>query len=92
MTSSKNLARSFQAWLETVRAGFADQIFIYIAIVVAGHAYECLRREERERYEYQQALVASELHSLKRCFALAFFSTLSIESSHSWGVRQMPMP
>ena len=49
-------------------AGFADQIFIYIAIVVAGHAYEYLkrlRREERERYEYQQALVASELHSLK---------------------------
>jgi two-component system LytT family sensor kinase len=48
--------------------GFADQIFSYIAIVVAGHAYEYLkrlRREERERYEYQQALVASELHSLK---------------------------
>jgi two-component system, LytTR family, sensor kinase len=64
----KYLAGSFHAWLETVRAGFADQIFIYIAIVVAGHAYEPLkrlRREERERYEYQQALVASELHSLK---------------------------
>ena len=63
----KHLAGSFHAWLETVRAGFADQIFIYVAIV-AGHAYEYLkrlRREERERYEYQQALVASELHSLK---------------------------
>ena len=70
MTSSKNtwLVPSMHAWLETVRAGFADQIFIYMAIVVAGHAYEYLkrlRREERERYEYQQALVASELHSLK---------------------------
>jgi sensor histidine kinase YesM len=64
----KHLARSFLAWLETVRAGFADQIFIYIAIVLAGHAYEYLkrlRREERERYLYQQALVASEVHSLK---------------------------
>ena len=70
MTSGKNtwLVPSMHAWLETVRAGFADQIFIYMAIVVAGHAYEYLkrlRREERERYEYQQALVASELHSLK---------------------------
>jgi Histidine kinase len=40
----------------------------YIAIVVAGHAYgylKRLQREERERYEYQQALVASEPHSLK---------------------------
>lgn len=70
MTSGKNtwLVPSMHAWLETVRAGFADQIFIYMAIVVAGHAYEYLkrlRREERERYEYQQVLVASELHSLK---------------------------
>jgi sensor histidine kinase YesM len=36
--------------------------------VVAAHAYEYLkrsRREEREKYEYQQALVASELQALK---------------------------
>lgn len=39
-----------------------------LPLVLAGHAYEYLkrlRREERERYQYQQALVASELHSLK---------------------------
>src|ERR1035438_10818355 len=43
-------------------------MFIYIAIVVAAHGYEylkCLRKEERERYEYQQALAASELQALK---------------------------
>jgi hypothetical protein len=28
----KYLAGSFHAWLETVRAGFADQIFIYITL------------------------------------------------------------
>jgi hypothetical protein len=62
------VTRSFHSWFEIVRTGFADQIFIYIAIVVAAHAYEYLkrlRREEREKYEYQQALVASELQALK---------------------------
>src|ERR1700722_18267501 len=49
-------------------SGFADQVFFYTAIVVAGHAYNYLmrwQREERERYEYQQALAASELQALK---------------------------
>jgi hypothetical protein len=35
---------------------------------VAAHAYEYFKRlrgEEREKYEYQQALVASELQALK---------------------------
>jgi two-component system, LytTR family, sensor kinase len=43
-------------------------MFVYIAIVVAAHAYEYLkrvRRQEAERYEYQQALLASELQALK---------------------------
>jgi len=51
-----------------IRNGFADQVFIYVAIVVAAHAYNYLKRlqrEERERYEYQQALAASELQALK---------------------------
>jgi LytS/YehU family sensor histidine kinase len=51
-----------------IRNGFADEMFIYTAIVVAAHAYEYLRRlrrQERERYEYQQALAASELQALK---------------------------
>ncbi|HEY6338884.1 MAG TPA: histidine kinase [Candidatus Sulfotelmatobacter sp.] len=64
----KYLPRSFHSYFEAVRGAFADEIFIYIAIVVAAHAYEYfnrLRREERERYEYQQALVASELQALK---------------------------
>ena len=62
------VARSFHSWAEMIRGGFADEIFIYIAIVVAAHAYEYLkrlRRQEREKYEYQQALVASELQTLK---------------------------
>ena len=61
-------SRSFDSWLEMIRTGFADQLFIYTAIVVAAHAYVYLKRlqkEERERYEYQQALAASELQALK---------------------------
>jgi two-component system, LytTR family, sensor kinase len=64
----QKLSRSFSGWLEMVRGGFADETFIYIAIVVAAHAYEYLkrlRRQEREKYEYQQALAASELQALK---------------------------
>jgi two-component system, LytTR family, sensor kinase len=64
----KYVERSFHFFLDIIRTGFADQIFIYAAIVVAAHAYEYLKRlrtEERERYEYQQALVASELQALK---------------------------
>jgi two-component system LytT family sensor kinase len=62
------LTRSFQYWKEMLRGGFADVIFIYVAIVVAAHAYEYLkrlRRQERDHYEYQQALAASELQALK---------------------------
>lgn len=59
---------SLQWWLEIVRTSFADDVQIYIAIVVAAHAYEYLkriRRQEAERLEYQQALAASELQALK---------------------------
>ena len=64
----KYLPRSVHWWLDMIRGGFADQIFIYLAIVVAAHAYQYLkrlRRQEREKYEYQQALAASELQALK---------------------------
>src|SRR6202041_1769718 len=57
------VARSFHSWLEIIRTGFADEIFIYIAVVVGAPPYEYLkrsRREEREKYEYQQGLVARE--------------------------------
>lgn len=62
------ISPSFQSWRNTIRHAFADQIFIYVCIVVAAHAYEYLKRlrsEERERLEYQQALAASELQALK---------------------------
>lgn len=64
----KYLPRSFQSWVEIIRNGFADQIFIFTAVVVAAHAYNYLKRlqrQEREKYEYQQALAASELQALK---------------------------
>lgn len=64
----QSVAQSLHSWMQLVRAGFADEIFVYIAIVVAAHAYEYLkrvRRQEAEKYEYQQALAASELQSLK---------------------------
>src|ERR1700693_3599574 len=67
-TTQKFLPRSFEFWVDMIRSGFADQVFIYTAIVVAAHAYNYLmrlQREERERYEYQQALAASELQALK---------------------------
>jgi two-component system LytT family sensor kinase len=76
----RQVSRSIHSWLEIVRTGFADVIFVYIAIVVAAHAYEYLkrvRRQEVERYEYQQALAASELHALKMQFHPHFlFNTL----------------
>lgn len=53
---------------ETIRSGFADQILLYMVIVLAAHAYEYFersRKQEKERYEYQQALAASELQALK---------------------------
>ena len=43
-------------------------LLVYIAIVVAAHAYQYLKRvrkQEAERYEFQRALAASELQALK---------------------------
>ncbi len=54
-------------WL-LVHDGFADIITIYVATILAAHAYGYLRRarlQELERAEYRQALAASELHALK---------------------------
>jgi sensor histidine kinase YesM len=62
------VSRSFQAWLEIVRTSFADDTLVYIAIAVAAHAYVSLkrvRRQEAEKFEYRQALAASELQALK---------------------------
>jgi two-component system, LytTR family, sensor kinase len=64
----QTMPRTLASLLQIIRSGFADEMFVYIAIVVAAHAYEYLkrvRRQEAERYEYQQALLASELQALK---------------------------
>jgi two-component system, LytTR family, sensor kinase len=62
------VSRSFHSWLEMIGTGFADVIFIYIAIVVAAHAYEYFQRarnQELEASEFHRALAVSELHALK---------------------------
>lgn len=62
------VSHSLQGWLDIVRTSFADDTLVYIAMVVAAHAYVYLkhaRRQEAEKYEYQQALAASELQALK---------------------------
>ncbi len=54
--------------LALIHQGFADQITMYIAIVVAAHAYyyfEKARKREMEKYEFQRTLAASELQALK---------------------------
>ena len=67
-TTQQVLPRNFQYWVDIVRTSFAEDILVFIAIVVAAHGYEYLkrvRRQEAEKYEYQQALAASELQMLK---------------------------
>ena len=62
------VSRSFASWREMIGSGFADVIFIYIAIVVAAHAYQYFQRarnQELEVSEFHRALAVSELHALK---------------------------
>jgi two-component system, LytTR family, sensor kinase len=62
------ISRVIHSWLEMIRNGFADEIFIYIAIVVAAHAYEYFQRarsQALEASEFQRALAVSELQALK---------------------------
>lgn len=64
----KYVSRAQHSPLNLIHSGFADQITIYIALVVAAHAYqyfEKVRRQNVERYEFQRALAASELEALK---------------------------
>lgn len=54
--------------LAFIRSGFADLVTMYIAILIAAHAYQYFvraRQKELERYQYQQALATSELQALK---------------------------
>lgn len=67
-TLRKYVSRTLQYWIDLIRGGFAEEVLIYVAIVVAAHAYEFwkrVRREEAEKNEYQQALAANELQVLK---------------------------
>jgi hypothetical protein len=64
----KYVAPSIHSWVEMIQGGFADQVFIYVAIVVAAHAYEYFQRartRELEASEFQRALAVSELQTLK---------------------------
>ncbi len=70
---------------EVIRNGFSDMITMYIAIIAAAHAwvyFERMRKQEMERYEFQQALAASELQALKMQLHPHFlFNTLNGISS-----------
>jgi two-component system, LytTR family, sensor kinase len=62
------VSRSAHGPLELIHSGFADELTIYLAIVVAAHAYqyfEKVRQQDMERNEFQRALAASELQALK---------------------------
>lgn len=62
------VSRAGHSPFELIQSGFADQITMYIAILVAAHAYEYferVRKQELEKSEFQRALAASELQALK---------------------------
>ncbi len=62
------VTRSMSSPLDLVHDGFPNIIYNYLVIVLAAHAYnyfERIRKQERERSEYQQALAASELETLR---------------------------
>jgi two-component system, LytTR family, sensor kinase len=79
------VSRFMHSWREMIRSGFADEIFIYIAIVVAAHAYEYFqqaRRRALEASEFERALAVSELQALKMQLHPHFlFNTLNGISS-----------
>jgi len=65
----KYVPRTAQGPLELIHQGRADQITIYIAIMVAAHAYqyfERLRKEEMEKHDFQRALAANPCWSKPR--------------------------
>ena len=67
-TLQQYVPRTVYGPLELIHGEFADQITMYIAIVIAAQAYdyfERVRKQELERSEFQRALVASELQALK---------------------------
>lgn len=86
------VSRTSHGPLQLIHSGFADQITMYIAIVIAAHAYqyfERARNQEVEKSEFQRALAASELQALKMQLHPHFlFNTLHgistlIDTDHS---------
>jgi len=68
MITQKFMPRSSSSILHSLHNSFADQITMYIAILAVAHAFEYfqrVRRQEMEKCEIQQALIASELQILK---------------------------
>jgi hypothetical protein len=73
----RNMATFFQVLYEM----FADELAIYLGIILAGHAYFYFvlsQKQERERLRMEQALTQSELQALKNQMQPHFlFNTLN---------------
>jgi hypothetical protein len=68
MIEQRFMPRSTASILHSLQNSFADQITMFIAILAFAHAYEYfkrVRKQEAEKCEIQQALIASELQILK---------------------------
>jgi len=68
MIEQRFMPRSSASIFHSLQNSFADQITMYIAILALAHAYEYfkrVRKQEVEKCEIQQALIASELQILK---------------------------
>ena len=67
-TQQSFVPKSVQSLTALMRGGFADHITMYVAIVIAAHAYEYFERAQTEqlhRDELEQSLAAGELQALK---------------------------
>lgn len=64
----KFVPRSIEGFKELFTGTLTDQVGVYVALVIAAHAYEYFdrsRTHELEQIELRQALAASELQALK---------------------------
>jgi hypothetical protein len=77
--------RTFDALVGLTYTTFADELVVYLAIVIAGHAVVYFRRSQRqevEQVELREALTQSELHTLQMQIQPHFlFNTLNGISS-----------
>lgn len=77
--------RTFDALIALTYTTFADELVVYLAIVVAAHAavyFRRVQRQEVEQLELREALTQSELHTLQMQIQPHFlFNTLNGISS-----------